>query len=79
MKPADSKWRRRPLVEKITKAVSGAVSPAKKPRRQLDRATRIDEQGRRVVLWPDDDLRELEADDRPGWINRRKAREWLRR
>lgn len=29
--------------------------------------------------WPDDDLAELEANHRTGWIDRKRVKDWLRR
>lgn len=69
-------------MSKIKAVLAKAVGPAAppKPPRSADRAVRIDERGRRVVLWPDDDLEHLEHPERSGgWIDRKKVAGWLRR
>lgn len=60
------RWGLRPaeLVAKATKAITG--KPAK-PRERTG------------GYWPDDDLAELEADHRSGWLDRKRMKDWLRR
>lgn len=62
------RWGHRPaeLVAKATKAVSGAVKPAK-PRERTG------------GYWPDDDLEELEHPRKGGWLGPKRVKDWLRR
>lgn len=75
------RWTRRPveLAGKVGRAASEAIGPRMRPSRPGDRPRRIDEQGRRLMTWPDDDLEDLEHPRASGWLDPRRVRNWLRR
>jgi hypothetical protein len=70
------RWRPQPSAP--LKAAAAAPTSAKKKAKPSPRSKSWQEDGQRVHHFPDDDLRELEADARASWIDPRRVKDWLR-
>jgi len=66
-------------IKALLSKTAAALAPPKPvtPTDSGDRPVRIDERGRRIVTWPDDDLGELEhPEHRDRWLGR-VPKDWL--